>query len=157
MKSPTGRQGICRLFNVGDVAPATVVQKRMGEFVSNHIVSERLGTVGQATPKDDTAAAAADRARRRHPQAPAFARNIGFQRDSKAGIIEKITLHRLGQSMQDRQDPASQRLTLGKCFQMSRKNLTNLRRLTDDVSTFSVEQQRFVYCSWLDTGIVFGG
>lgn len=115
-KAPTGGERICRFLDVGDVAPPAVPQKRMSEFVSDHVEGERFTAGCQFGPEDNAATAAANRAGASHPQRPAFARDIVLQSDPKSRIIQKVPLDRFGKTIQDSQDSIPQCFTFGERF-----------------------------------------
>lgn len=121
-KPPACGESVGRFFDVGDFPPAAVAQVRVRELVGDDVMGEGLGTAGKARPKDDTAAAVPDRARTGHPQRPAAARFVVFERDAKSGIVEKITLHFVRECHQNCQHAASQGLEIRKGFEVGGEN-----------------------------------
>ena len=100
LKAPACGQCVGRFFDVGDLTPAAVVQVSVSEFVGDHVVRERLGTISQLGPEYHAPATAADRAGTGHPQRPSLAGNELLERDTKPGIVEKVALHQFRQTIQ---------------------------------------------------------
>lgn len=127
MKSPARGQGIGSLFDISDVAPATIPEKCVGELVGNHIEGKFFRAGFEPRPQHHTATAATDGAGARHPQRPPLTRHEVLKRDPEPGVVEKVALDRVGQTLQDGLDPVSQDLELGKRVQISGKDLSDLR------------------------------
>jgi len=68
MKAPGSRQCIGRFLDVGDLAPSSVVQKGMGELVSDHVLGEFFGGRIESRAQDDATRAIAIAARSRQEQ-----------------------------------------------------------------------------------------
>lgn len=99
----------------------------MGKFMGDHVKGKGFRAAFEPWPQHHAPAAASDRAGARHPQRPPLAGYEVFQRDPETGVVEEITLNRFGQTLQDRLDPFSQNLELGKRLQIGGKDLSDLR------------------------------
>lgn len=148
METPACGQGIGCFFDVSDVAPTSVSQKRVRELVSDHIQREAFGTIGQPGPEDHTSTFATDRTGYSHPDRPAFARNKILKRDAKPMIVQEISLNRFRQTVQYQQHSVSQSFTFGKRLQVGRKDFGDLPKVSH---TFEIILRRVVDAKFVST------
>jgi hypothetical protein len=127
-ESPGGGECIGRFFDVEYFAPWAISEIRMREFMRDYVMSELLGADGELESQHHTATAAAWWPGRRHPQSPAFFGRIVVESDPKPGIIQKITLHVLGQTVQHGQDATFQIGMISEIFQQGGEDLSYLSK-----------------------------
>jgi hypothetical protein len=90
--------------------------------VSDHIVGKGFRPFRETPPQDDAAAAELQRTGTGHPECPAFPRNVVLRGDVKPRIIDKVSLHFAGESLENLPHSIAKRLARGEGLKQDGEN-----------------------------------